>query len=90
MDLLDLRKEIDKIDDQLIPLLQHRMDISRQVAAYKAERGLPVFNAEREGQILDCVKENAVRTVTPSPLCFPQLWMLPVLFSIILWRAAAI
>ena len=44
MDLLDLRKEIDKIDDQLIPLLQHRMDISRQVAAYKAERGLPVFN----------------------------------------------
>ena len=58
MDLLDLRKEIDKIDDQLIPLLQHRMDISRQVAAYKAERGLPVFNAEREGQILDCVKEK--------------------------------
>lgn len=58
MDLLDLRKEIDEIDEQLIPLLRHRMDISRQVAAYKAQRGLPVFNAERENQIIQSVKEK--------------------------------
>lgn len=58
MDLLDLRKEIDEIDEQLIPLLRHRMDISRQVAAYKAQRGLPVFNAERESQIIQSVKEK--------------------------------
>lgn len=58
MDLLDLRKEIDEIDEQLIPLLRHRMDISRQVAAYKAQRGMPVFNAERESQIIQSVKEK--------------------------------
>ena len=31
MDLLELRKEIDRIDDQLIPLLMARMDVSEQV-----------------------------------------------------------
>ena len=42
MDLLELRKEIDRIDDQLIPLLMARMDVSEQVAKYKVERGIPV------------------------------------------------
>ena len=44
MDLLELRKEIDRIDDQLIPLLMARMDVSEQVAKYKVERGIPVLN----------------------------------------------
>lgn len=55
MDLLDLRKEIDEIDEQLIPLLLKRMSISEQVARYKVERDIPVLNAEREQQILDNV-----------------------------------
>ena len=55
MDLLELRKEIDRIDDQLIPLLMARMDVSEQVAKYKVERGIPVLNEERERQILDDV-----------------------------------
>ena len=58
MDLLDLRNEIDEIDEQLIPLLQRRMNISKQVAEYKVKRGLPVLNAEREREILDSVKEK--------------------------------
>lgn len=58
MDLLDLRKEIDNIDEQLIPLLLKRMSISEQVARYKVERGIPVLNAEREQQILDNVAEK--------------------------------
>lgn len=58
MDLLELRKEIDRIDNQLIPLLMERMDISEQVAKYKVERGIPVLNSEREQQILDNVAEK--------------------------------
>lgn len=58
MDLLDLRKEIDNIDEQLIPLLLKRMRISEQVAKYKVERGIPVLNAEREQQILDNVAQK--------------------------------
>lgn len=69
MDLLDLRKEIDEIDEQLIPLLLKRMNISEEVAKYKVERGIPVLNSEREQQILDNVAQkcgelgNTIKTV---------------------------
>ncbi len=69
MDLLDLRKEIDEIDEQLIPLLLKRMSISEEVAKYKVERGIPVLNSEREQQILDNVAQkcgelgNTIKTV---------------------------
>lgn len=55
MDLLELRKEIDKIDDKIIPLLLQRMDISKKVAEYKVERGIPVLNEQREKEILEDV-----------------------------------
>lgn len=69
MDLIDLRKEIDRIDEQLIPLLAERMGISQKVAQYKVERGLPVLNAQREQEILDNVgakcgeQGEAIKTV---------------------------
>lgn len=58
MDLLDLRKQIDDIDEQLIPLLIKRMGISKQVAEYKVQRGLPVLNEQREKEILDDVHKK--------------------------------
>ncbi len=69
MDLLSLRNQIDEIDSQLIPLLMKRMDIAKEVAAYKIEHGIPVLNAEREQQILDSVAErcgeqgDAIKTI---------------------------
>lgn len=59
MDLNEIRNEIDDIDNQIVELFQRRMDYSRQVAAYKMENGMPVFNAEREQKILDKVEEKA-------------------------------
>lgn len=58
MDLLDLRNEIDKIDEQLIPLLLDRMDIAKQVAQYKVEHSLPVLNEKREQEILENVAQK--------------------------------
>lgn len=58
MNLLDLRREIDEIDEQLIPLLKKRMNISKQVAEYKVERGIPVINEQREREIIDSVREK--------------------------------
>ena len=69
MELLELRKEIDKIDSQLIPLLLERMEVSRKVAEYKVEHNIPVLNEEREQQILDKVASqcgeqgNTIKTV---------------------------
>lgn len=58
MDLIELRKQIDEIDEQLIPLLLKRMEVSKGVAEYKVARGIPVLNQEREQQILDNVAEK--------------------------------
>ena len=52
MDLQDLRKRIDKIDDGLLDLFQQRMDIAAEVAQYKQENNLPIHAPERERQML--------------------------------------
>ena len=36
LDLSEIRKNIDKIDDQLLDLFRQRMDLTCQVAQYKA------------------------------------------------------
>ena len=48
MDMNDYRKQIDEIDAQLTELFQKSMDTAAQIAAYKKENGLPVFDPARE------------------------------------------
>lgn len=47
-DLLELRDEIDEIDQKMVELYQQRMAIAQEVAAYKIENGKKVFDRERE------------------------------------------
>ena len=56
MDLLELRKQIDEIDRQIVSLYEQRMDISSQVADYKIETGKKVFDKERELEKLRTLK----------------------------------
>lgn len=63
MKLDELRKEIDKIDDELLKLFEKRMQITHQVAQYKIENGLDVFQSQREQDII-----NNVRNKVPSGL----------------------
>lgn len=50
--LADCRREIDKIDDQLIKLLDRRGRVSRRVGEVKAEKGGDYFDAGRHLQVL--------------------------------------
>ena len=59
MDIQDLRKEIDAIDDELVRLFVKRMGISAQVAEYKKAHQLPIFVPAREREILKDVAEKA-------------------------------
>ncbi len=59
MDLRSIRDEIDEIDNNIIELFTKRMNCSAEVARYKAENGIAVFNPERENAILDKVAEQA-------------------------------
>ena len=47
-DLLDIRKDIDKIDEQIVKLYEERMKLTSDVAEYKINTGKQVFDKERE------------------------------------------
>ncbi len=51
-DLNETRARIDAIDTQMIDLLLQRMECAEKVAAYKAERNLPIMDRTRERKII--------------------------------------
>lgn len=52
-DIKYLRGQIDIIDRQLVSLFQQRMEVAKDVAAYKIANGVPVLDPERERQVLE-------------------------------------
>ena len=48
MDLDNIRQEIDKIDDQIVQLLEERMHLVEGVVAYKKASGKPILDTKRE------------------------------------------
>ncbi|MBP3391064.1 MAG: bifunctional chorismate mutase/prephenate dehydratase [Clostridia bacterium] len=58
MSLENVRKEIDAIDAELIPLLKKRMLCSLKVAKIKKEQNLPILNEKREQEIIENVTEK--------------------------------
>ena len=52
MDIKDLRKEINEIDREIAGLFERRMIVSAGIAGYKRENGLPVFDPEREKEVI--------------------------------------
>lgn len=53
MDLNEIRKEIEAIDVQMAVLFQKRMELARDVASYKSERGIPVEDRLQEQRIIE-------------------------------------
>lgn len=54
-DLVDFRQEIDRIDRELVTLLEKRFDAARDVIRYKALKGMPVLDSLREKEVLDSI-----------------------------------
>lgn len=52
MDLERIRQQIDEIDKELVELLEKRMDLVNQVAAYKKKTGKAVLDTGREETVL--------------------------------------
>jgi len=59
MDLLELRNEIDQIDNELVRLFCQRMEVSAKVADYKKQQNLPIYHPGREREILQTVAKLA-------------------------------
>lgn len=70
-DISEIRKHIDRIDNDILELFKERMDVANEVAAYKGEHKLPVFDRNREHQIL----VNAAAKVPEDQQAYVQVLM---------------
>ncbi len=57
MELNELRRQIDEIDRELVPLFLRRMNVSAEVAEYKRQVGMRVLDPSRERALLDKLSE---------------------------------
>lgn len=53
LELEEIRHQIDTIDAELVTLLENRMMLVTQVAAYKKETGKAIYDKNREDAVLD-------------------------------------
>ncbi len=62
--LLELRSEIDEVDDRLWSLIAKRLEIAKRIGAYKKEHNLPVLQPARYNDILlrrlEWAKKNGI------------------------------
>lgn len=49
----NLRNEIDKLDLEIVQLLEKRFDVVKEIAKFKIKNNIPVYDPERETQVLE-------------------------------------
>ena len=64
-DIDELRHRIDIIDDQLVRLLNVRVACALEIGRLKHDAGLPIYQPEREKQVLDQVRRSATNLSGP-------------------------
>ena len=63
LDLEALRKQIDRADQMLLTSFVTRMRICSQIAAYKKENGIAIYDPDREKEKLD-----EIRRISPNDM----------------------
>ena len=61
----ELRTRIDVIDEQLLRLLNVRVACAVEVGRLKHEAGLPIYQPEREAQVLGRARQSATELTGP-------------------------
>ncbi len=64
-DIEELRRRIDVIDDQLVRLLNVRVACALEIGRLKHDAGLPIYQPEREAQVLEQVRTAATQLAGP-------------------------
>lgn len=77
MNLDEARQKIDSIDKELIKLFNDRMTAVCDVARYKKENGLPIYNGQREREVI-----NKVTKEVPEELALYTKILYNTLFSV--------
>lgn len=63
MDIDAIRREIDRLDDELLRIFNARAGLALKIGEIKKEKGLPVYDPQREKRIFERMK-----TANPGPL----------------------
>ena len=53
MDLTQAREKIEDIDKQMAKLFEMRMECSKEIALYKNENNIPIYDATREKTLIE-------------------------------------
>lgn len=77
MNLEEARQKIDSVDKELIKLFEERMNAVCDVARYKKENGLPIYNGQREREVV-----NKVISQVPEDLALYVKVLYNTLFSV--------
>lgn len=77
MDLTELRRRMDDIDQALIQLFTQRMEIAAQIGEYKRQHGLPVYDPARERE-----KRKAMAQLVPPELRNDTQTLFSMLFEL--------
>ena len=59
MDMTTIRQRIDEIDSQMVELYRQRMEAVSEIGAYKRAHNLPIYDSERQRNLLNKVGEQA-------------------------------
>ena len=60
-DIQELRKRVDKVDEQILNALSERAKICRAIGLAKKKQGMQIRDAPRENELFKRVKEKAVQ-----------------------------
>lgn len=63
MNIDDYRQEIDRLDRELLRIFNERAALALHIGEIKKERGLPVYDPDRERRIFE-----AMKAANPGPL----------------------
>jgi chorismate mutase len=72
--LAEIRAEIDRIDREILGLLEERTNFALEAGAAKAALGRPVHDPEREAQLLARIGAQGAGALSPADL--RALWEL--------------
>ncbi len=66
-ELLSLRGQIDKLDEEILSLLEKRFQVTAEVGRLKASKGLDSLDEEREKQkLIDLQKLSIEKSLNPK------------------------
>ena len=52
-ELDNIRKQINKVDEEMASLFEQRMNLAKEVAEYKSKYALPIFDGKREKEVIE-------------------------------------